>query len=250
MSEPVPLLHPSLDPLASRGWMGLLMDSNPRCDFVQHTGLHKDDVVQETVCISEQSSKEAKNLTRCASLPCQREAKEVVSARGSFNQLPSHWNLSEDLRIVKHKPSAIVFCDQDLTFKDQAGLKESSDSEGSSSPTTEDGERQDDNDEDEFPQASQHKEFPVSRRRRVLSRNRKSLRKRLDGLPKGTLASGCQRKAASEAKLEVTGDPEEREAGRNDGKQVRFLKKKAGRIDDCKSLTVFIFSTWSFNTTI
>lgn len=205
------------------------MDSSLPCD----SGHQNEDVVQEIVSLSEQSSKEAQNLTLCGSLTCQREAKEAVSARvrDGFNQLPSDRNLSEDcstdLRIVKHKPSAIVFCDHDLTPKGQAGLKESSDSRGSSSPTTEDGERQDDNDEDDFLQASQHKEFLVSRRRRVLCRNRKSLRKRLDALPKGTMASGW-RKAASEAKPEVTGAPEERDAGRNNGKQVRQKTRLKG----------------------
>lgn len=202
------------------------MDTSLPCDSVEQSGRQNVDVVSETVAVSEQSSEEGKNLTHCGALPCQREAKEIVSAMGrdGSKHLPSHVNLSEDcstdLRIVKHKPSAIVFCDHDPTSEDQGGLKESSDSGGSSSPTTEDGERQDDNDEDDFPQASQHKEFLVSRRRRVLSRNRKSLRKRLDALPKGTAASGW-RKPASEAKPEVAGGLEEREAGRSNGKQVR-----------------------------
>lgn len=198
------------------------MDTSLPCD----SRLQNEDVVQETVSILEQTSEEAKTLKHCKSLPCQGEPKDVVSARvrDGSNQLPSHENLSEDfsadLRIVKHKPSTIVFCDHGLNSDGKAGLKETSDSRGSSSPTTEDGERQDDNDEDDFPQTSQHKEFLVSRRRRVLSRNRKSLRKRLDALPKGTVASGW-RKAASEVKPEVTGGLEEREAGQNNGKQVR-----------------------------
>lgn len=239
MSEPVPLLHPTLDPLASRGWISLLMDSSPPCDFFPQTGLHNEDVIQETECISEQSSEETKNRTRCASLTCRQEAKKVVlvGVRDSFNQLPSLGSLSEDPRNVKHKSSAIVFCNQDLAFKDQTTLKESSDRRGSSSPTTEDGERQDNNDEDDFSQASQHKEFLVSRRRRVQSRNRKSLRKRLDGLPKGTMASGCQRKVASEARPEVTVDPEEKEAGQNNRKQVR---EKKIRLEGLKTATIII----------
>lgn len=220
MSEPVPLLHPTLDPLTSCGWIGLLIDTSLPCDSDQQIGRQNVDVVPETAVVSEQSSEEAKKLTHCGALACQREAKVVSGS----NLLPSHVNLSEDcstdLRIVKHKPSAIVFFDRDPTSECQEGLKESSDSGGSSLPSTEDGERQDDNDEDDFLQASQHKEFLVSRRRRVLSRNRKSLRKRLDALPKSTVASGW-RKSANEAKPEVAGGLEERETGRRNGKQVR-----------------------------
>lgn len=197
------------------------MDTSLPCDSVEQIGRQNVDVVPETVAVSEQSREEAKNQTHCGALPYQREGKEAVF--GS-NHLPSHVNLSKDsstdLRIAKHKPVAIVFCDHDPTSEGQEALKESSDTGGCSSPTSEDGERQDDNDEDDFPQASQHKEFLVSRRRRVLSRNRKSLRKSLDAPPKGTAASGW-RKPASETKPEVAGGLEEREAGRSNGKPVR-----------------------------
>lgn len=215
--------------------MCLPMDTSLPCDPVQQYLCQKVNVVPQTVqdlVASDQSVEKAQ--THCGASSCHLEArgpKGVVSdtSRAGSSHEPSQATLSEDcstdLRIVKHKPSAIVFCDHDLSSEGQAGLKESSDSGGSSSSTTEDGERQDDNDEDDFPRASQHKEFLVSRRRRVLSRNRKSLRKRPDAYPKGT-ASSSWRNPANEGKPEVTGGREDSEAGWSDGRQVRQKQDK------------------------
>lgn len=237
MSEPVPVLRPALDPLASRvqGWMGLMMDTSLPCDSVKQIEHKNSDMAPETVQdqdVSDQSGQTAKNLKHCRALSCQQEdrsATEVVSATDgdNCNHLLSSVNSSEDccldLRIVKHKPSAIVFCDHDCSSDKQVTLNESSDTgESSSLPTTEEGERQDNSDEDDFPQTLQYKEFLVSHRRRVLNRNRKSLRKRLDAHPKST-TSGW-RKSTGEGKPEFTGGQEEREAGLNNGKQVRQYK--------------------------
>lgn len=217
--------------------MGLMMDTSLPCDSVKQTEHKNSDMAPETVQnqdVSDQSGQTAKNAASSRQQE-DRSATEVISATDGdrCNHLLSSVNSSEDccldLRIVKHKPSAIVFCDHDK----QVTLNESSDTgESSSLPTTEEGERQDDSDEDDFPQTLQYKEFLVSHRRRVLSRNRKSPRKRLDAHPKST-TSGW-RKSTSEGKPEFTGGQEEREAGLNNGKQVR--QYKAGGLDNKKSL--------------
>lgn len=222
-----------------------MMDTSLPCESVKQIEHKNSDVAPETVQdqdVSHQSAQAAKNLKQCRALSCQQEdrsATEVVSATDgdSCNHLPSSVNSSEncslDLRIVKHKPSAIVFCDHDCSSDKQVTVNESSDTgESSSSPTTEEGERQDDSDEDDFPQTLQYKEFLVSHRRRVLSRNRKGLRKRLDAHPKST-TSGW-RKSTGEGKPEFTGGQEEREAVLNKGKQVR--QNKTGGLDNKKSL--------------
>lgn len=220
--------------------MGLMMDTSLPCDSVKQIE-HKDsDMALEPVQdqdVSDQNGQTAKNLKHCRALSCQQEDRsdtEVVSVTDGdrCNHLLSSVNSSEDccldLRIVKHKPSAIVFCDHDCSSDKHGTLNESSDTGESSFLPTEEGECQDDSDEDDFPQALQYKEFLVSHRRRVLSRNRKSLRKRLDAHPKST-TSGW-RKSTGEGKPEFTGGQEEREAGLNNGKQVR--QSKTGGLDN------------------
>lgn len=144
--------------------------------------------------------------------------------------LPMSVNASEDcsidlLRIVKHKPSAIVFCDYDCSSDNQVIFaNESSDGGESSSSTTEVGEGNNDDEEDDVPETLQYKEFLVSRHRRNFSRNRKGLRKRPDAQPNST-ASGWQ-KPTNEGKPEFTGSQEEQDTLQNNGKQVRKTRQE------------------------
>ena len=132
----------------------------------------------------------------------------------SCSHLPAAVNPSEDssldlLRIVKHKPSAIVFCDNQVL----------SDVGESSSSTAEEGEG-DVDDDDDFPETLQYKEFLVSRHRRNLSRHRKCLRKRQDAQPSGAAASGWQ-KPTNEGGPEPAGSQEGEETQQDNGQQVR-----------------------------
>lgn len=135
----------------------------------------------------------------------------------SSDHRPKSVNLPEDcsldlLRIVKHKPSVIVFGDHDN--------QENSASEGSEdqafplSPTkglNGDG-------EDAFPQTLQFKELPgVSHRRRNLNRNRKVLRKRQDARPNSFPLNS--RNPSTEVKSVFTGSQEQQEPLSNNGKQ-------------------------------
>lgn len=143
-----------------------------------------------------------------ATSPQQQERSPAVSA--------SEDSSPDVLRIVKHQPSAIVFCDHDRSPDNQG----SSDGGESSSPDTAEGEGDNDEDDD-FPETLQYKEFLVSRRRRSSSRNRKCSRKRQEAQP-GSTASGGQ-KPAGQGKAEVTGGREEEE---NNGGQVRKNKSR------------------------
>ncbi|TNN51219.1 hypothetical protein EYF80_038593 [Liparis tanakae] len=131
----------------------------------------------------------------------------------SRNRLPASVNASQDcsssdlLRIVKHKPSAIVF------HCGAADNQATSDVGGSSPSPTEEGEGAD-NEDDDFPRASQYKEFLVSRRRRNSSRNRKCSRKRQDAH-----SNGSWQKNTNKGRPEVTGSQEEEEAQQNNGQQ-------------------------------
>lgn len=130
-------------------------------------------------------------------------------------------NASEDgLRVVKHQPSAIVFCDYDCSAGSQI-TKESSDGRESSSSTSKEGEGED-GDDDDFPETLQYKEFLVSRRRRNLSRNRKCLRRRQDVQPNSP-ASDWQ-KPTSKSKPGFTGSQEEEDTWKNNGKKVRKVR--------------------------
>lgn len=146
------------------------------------------------------------------------------------NHLPASGNASEDcsldlLRIVKHKPSAIVFCDYDCSADNQEIFAIESSDGGESSSSTAEGEGDDDDDEDGFPETLQYKEFLVSRRRRNLSRNRKCLRKRQDAQPNST-SSGWQ-KPTDKGKPEFTGSREEEDTLQNNGKQVRKTRQES-----------------------
>lgn len=150
--------------------------------------------------------------------------------KSSCNHLPAYVNAPEDssldlLRIVKHKPSAIVFCDYDFSSDNQVIIaNESSDGGESSSSTTEEGEGDDDGDEkDDFPETLKYKEFLVSRRRRNLSRNRKHLRMRKDAQPNSS--ASIWQKATDEGKPEFTGSQEEEDTLQNNGKQVRKTRQ-------------------------
>ena len=74
------------------------------------------------------------------------------------------------LRVVKHKPSAIVFSDP--IGEDSSSADDEEENDGA------EDDEDDDDDDDAFPELLRYKEFLVSRRRRNLSRNRKWLRKR------------------------------------------------------------------------
>lgn len=162
-------------------------------------------------------------------IPAAPEQQEVTSCETSFvfsakicsdDHLPASVNPSEDcsldvLRIVKHKPSAIVFCDYGCSSDSQViDVSESSDEgEASASSSTSTGEESDDDDDDEFPETLQYREFLVSRHRRSLSRNRKCLRRKPDVLFHGAAFDG--RKSSSKSKPELTGSKDA-----EDGQQV------------------------------
>lgn len=113
----------------------------------------------------------------------------------------------EQLRIVKHKPSAIVFSDYDCGTDDQV-ISATGSSDGGESPLSTAAEGEGDYEEDDdFPETLQYKEFLVSRRRRNMSRNRKCLRKRQDAQP-NNIASDWQ-KPTNKGKPELTGSRED-----------------------------------------
>lgn len=241
MSEPVPLLRCAPDPLAGRAqrWKELNMDISSPCDttkpdFKQNghcEGSQNSDMAPGTspdVEVSDLGSRAAEYLKHCGAISPQQEEGstiEVPSAldRSSCNHLPASVNASEDLlRIVKHKQSAIVFCDRDCSSDNQVIFaNESSDTGASSSSTTEEG----DDDEDDFPETLQYKEFLVSRRCRNLSRNRKGLRKRQDAHPKST-ASGWRKPTGKDKPRTFTGIQEEQDTRLNNGKQVRQTRQE------------------------
>lgn len=260
MSEPVPLLHCAPDPVASQAqrWKDLKMDISSACDTVKPdlkqnghpecsqssdvapvTGLDME--VSDPGCqaaVHSNSQMEAEYLKHCGAIsPQQQEGSltetslstEDLSAFSPALDKSSRSHLPEDcsldlLRIIKHKPSAIVFCDYDCSTDNQVIFaNESSDGRESSSSTTEEGEG-DGDEEDDFPETLQYKEFLVSRHRRNLSRNRKGLRKRQDAQPNST-ASGWQ-KPTNKGRPEFTGSQEEEETLQNNGKQVRKTRRE------------------------
>jgi len=182
MSEPVPRVQ---------RWKELKVDISSPCDT---TTLKRNGQSSET------APGTGRNADKC-----------------SRNRLPASVNASQDcssdlLRVVKHKPSAIVFRGTDNQVMSDVG--------GSSPSPTEEGEGAD-NEDDDLPRASQYKEFLVSRRRRNLSRNRKCSRKRQDAY-----SNGSWQKNTNKGRPEVTGSQEEEEAQQNNGQQVRKTRRE------------------------
>lgn len=135
----------------------------------------------------------------------------------------------DQLRIVKHKPSAIVFSDHDPDNTDskRTFVNESSDSEESSSASDEEGDGDDDEEEDDddvFTEMSHYKEFLVCHRLRHVSRNRRWSGKRQEVLLNST--SACL-SPANKSRPESTGDEEEDEDDDvRQNKQVRLKGHK------------------------
>ncbi|TDH05109.1 hypothetical protein EPR50_G00138490 [Perca flavescens] len=223
MSEPVPLLHCARGPVASQTqrWKELKVDISSPCNTT------KPDLKQNGQCECSQSS----DMTPGTGWDMDKS---------SCNHLPASVNASENgsldlLRIVKHKPSTIVFSDNDCNTDNQ----DISDAGESSSSITEGEGGENDDEEDDFPEKSQYKEFLVSRRRRNLSRNRKYLRKRQDAQP-NSAASGWQ-KPTNKGKPEFAGSQKEEETPPNNGKQVAacesmtMLMKKLDHLNEPKA---------------
>uniref|UniRef100_A0AAV2JCB3 Uncharacterized protein n=1 Tax=Knipowitschia caucasica TaxID=637954 RepID=A0AAV2JCB3_KNICA len=154
------------------------------------------------------------------------------------------------LRIVKHKPSAIVFSDFNQKPESRAALANESlqlKEVSSSTETTEgeeDEEDEEEEEEDDFPEASQYKEFLVSRHRRNSSRNRKCLRKKQDAHPssnagwqKTTAHNSSSRSTSSSCKgrVQSTSRDEKRQQGREKegagGDSMTILMKKLDQIN-------------------
>lgn len=243
MSEPVPVLCCAPDPVDSHAqrWKEMKMDIASPCNDSQQSGhcerSQSSDVAPGTgldLELSDVDSGAAVDLKNCGDISTQQQEGSPVDTslsdpasspaldKRSHKQLPASVNDSEEcsvdlLRIVKHKPSAIVFRDHKCSSDNQVTVaNDSSDSGGSSSSNTKEVESDDGDEEDDFPDALQYKEFLVSRRRRHLSRNRKCSRKRQDAQPNGTVA-----RPDSESKPEFTGSQEEQEIPQNNGAQVR-----------------------------
>lgn len=236
MSEPVRLLDCSPDSVGTynQSWEEKEVDSSSpeESDDLdsQQSGHCVDlDLVHEEELIIEESDLETAagamllhqedTLSPASSCPGDLvSAFSLAQDNSGCSPVPASVTASEDPsvdspRIVKHQPSVIVFCDFD---KQVVSSNRSSDGAETSSSNT--GEAEGDNDEDDdFPETLQYKEFLVSRRRRNLSRNRKCLRKRQDAQPNSS-ASGCQ-KHSNQGTAELAASDEEEEE--SDGKQVR-----------------------------
>lgn len=205
MSEPAPLLNHAPDSVASHAhkWKELKMEAQDGAPLPpqQEEG-------------PTEASRPDELLSACS-----------PAADNSQGHLGESENPAEDcsmdlLRIVKHKPSAIVFSDYDCSTDDQVIFATGS-SDGGESPlsTTEEGEGDYDEDDD-FPETLQYKEFLVSRHRRNLSRNRKCLRKRQDGQPNNTASYWQQ--PTNKGKPEFTGSREEEDTMQSNGKKVKL----------------------------
>ncbi|XP_072301982.1 uncharacterized protein [Eucyclogobius newberryi] len=153
----------------------------------------------------------------------------------------THEDFPHDLlRIVKHKPSAIVFSDFDpsaenppAVFSDEspkASGGSSSSSTAAESEEVEEEEEEEDNDDD-FPEASQYKEFLVSRRRRNSSRNRKCSRKRQDAQPSSTC--GWQKTTTTGR----SGDAGSEDRGQFAGGDEEIQQDNGKEGPDCDSMT-------------
>lgn len=180
--------------------------------------------------VSDQGSGAAAYVKRCGAISPEQEEVNTNDAPcavdgSGCNRLStsaSH-DCSLELLIVKHKPSAIVFCDHDCS-SDAKLTTETSDTGESSSSVTEEEEYDNNDDEDDFPETLQYQEFVVSRRRRNLSRNRVGLRNRQDTHPKNIASSW--RKPTNRGQPEPTCSQEEQESRLNDGKQVRQTRQE------------------------
>lgn len=202
MSGPASLFNTTLDPAASH-----IKDSYPDIPTgaahtvcLEVTDTDGGDAAQSECSYSEQNVK-----WRGAAAAEQQEERPTVMPHPAEipsgcspllgtscdNHLSECINSSEDtsldvLRVVKHKPSAIVFCDHEGSHL--AAVSESSDGRESSSSSSTSKEASEDDDVDVFPGTLQYKKFLVSRHRRSLNKNRKFLRKRPEVLSHGAAA--------------------------------------------------------------
>lgn len=253
MSESVPLLLCALDRVTSHTtkWNELKMDKSslhdaPVSDFRQNghcecrqssdmsPGAGQDMEVSSLdrrAAVHSDSQMEAENVKDCgAKIPQQKDESPAdtptVLDKCCHKHLPASMNTPEDvLRVVKHHPSAIVFCDYDCGTGNQV-INESSDGGESSSSTSKEVEGED-GDDDDFPATLQYKEFLVSRRRRNLSRNRKCLRRRRDAQPNSTPSDW--QKLNNKGKPGFTGSQEEEDTWEKNGKQVRKIRGGLGQ---------------------
>nr|XP_019952887.1 PREDICTED: stAR-related lipid transfer protein 13 isoform X2 [Paralichthys olivaceus] len=207
-------LHGPQEPVASHDERReMKVDNSSTCDTTNpdlkqkgHSGSSEVTHGKDMEVSDQENRAAAHNNSHCgATSPQQQERSPSVS--------PSEGCSSDVLRIVKHQPSVIVFCDYDCDNRETLS-NDSSDGDESSSPNTEEGEGDNDEDDD-FPETLQYKEFLVSRRRRNLSRNRKCLRKRQDAQPIGSAAG--RPKPTNQGRTKSTGGREEEE---NNGKQA------------------------------
>lgn len=260
MSEPVPLLSCAPDPVASHAqrWMELRTHHDSTCgttkpDLKQnrHSGSGRNSHLApgpgQDMEVSDRDARAAahsdfKREAHCEATPPQQQDERPTETScpdglppalspalddSSCSRLPAPVSASEDcsmdlLRIVKHHPSAIVFCDYDCTACDKQETVANGSSDGGESTSSDAGEGEGDHDgeDDVFPETLQYKEFLISRRRRNLSRNRKCLRNRQDAQPND--APSSWQKPTDEGKAEFTGGQEEEE---NNGRQVRKTRQ-------------------------
>ncbi|MEQ2254755.1 hypothetical protein ILYODFUR_006838 [Ilyodon furcidens] len=251
MSGPASLLDAALDPVAShdKHWKDLKIDSTSSCNLSENgyseyrwsadmstrstQGVevtHADggdtvkcdhlflehNVKQKGAAAPDQQEERPTMMTHPAEMP---SAFSPLLDMSYDNHLSECVKSSEDtsldvLRIVKHKPSAIVFCDYEGSSDPNVTVvNESSDGRESSSSSTSKGEEREDDDADvdEFPKTLQYKEFLVSRHRRSLNRNRKCLRKRPE-VPSQGPAADWQKTSNNKRTPESAGSKEEEDA--------------------------------------
>lgn len=261
MSEPAPLLHCTPDPVAThvQSFLGkeLQMANSSPCDLSkpkqnghcdgscnsETAGQDRElSVLDCRAAVHINSQMETEKLKHCETVLSQQKEgnpsetfslEKFLSAispaldNSCGNRLSTSGSVPEDcsldlLRIIKHKPSAIVFCDYECSTDNQViFLNESSDG-GESSSSINEVREGDEDDDDDISEALQYKEFLVSRRRRNLGRNRKCLRKRQDAQTNNT--PGWQ-KPTNRGKPEFTGSQEEEDTLQNNAKQVRKTRQ-------------------------
>lgn len=230
MSEPVPLLRCAPDPLAAHAPRWERMDTSPRCDTTKPTfrlNGYPEGSQTSDMEVSDRGSGAAECFKHCETISAEQEELNTDDAPGA-NRLSASasQDCSLELLIIKHKPSAIVFCDHEHTSDAQLVFAtETSDTGESSSSITEEEEYNNNDDEDGFPETIHYQEFLVSRRRRNLSRNRVGLRNRQDAHPKNIASSW--RKPTNGGQPEPTCSQEGQEPRRNDGKQVGRTRRES-----------------------
>ncbi|XP_054907248.1 uncharacterized protein LOC129373393 [Poeciliopsis prolifica] len=252
MSGPASLFDATLDPVAGqvKHWKDLKIDSTSGLSQSVYTpsGFAPEDIeVTDTnggdAAWSGSLFLEQNVNKRGAAAPEQQEEPpavtphpaEIPSAFSALfdtscdNHLFECVNSTEDtspdvLRIIKHKPSAIVFCDYEGSLA--TVMKESSDSResSSSSPASKEESEDEEADVDEFPETLQYKEFLVSRHRRNLNKNRKFLRKRPEVLPHGP-AADRPKTSKSNMRLECAGGKEEEDTRQECDSMILLMKK-------------------------